>query len=85
MVPPDNRKNPENHADRPGGIRAVLGLPRKHQGKTAYHKMYERYEDYIPHMASEPCDAWPGSIERILTYQKRIANGECLWHPQDRK
>lgn len=74
------------HADRPFGIRRALGRSRNNEERrTEYHELYQRFEDYVPHDASEPCNAFPGSIERIVTYQKRIDRGECLWHPEDKR
>jgi hypothetical protein len=48
------------------------------------HVAMQKCEDFAPSPPSEPCDDFPGSLKRIETYQRRVANGESLWHENDR-
>jgi len=38
---------------------------------------------YQPAPAERPCEARPGSREKLETLAARIANGEELWHEDD--
>ena len=40
---------------------------------------------FKPKPASEPCDARPGSIERVEAYVRRVERGEEIWCERDRR
>lgn len=40
---------------------------------------------FRPRPASEPCEALPGSLERVEAYAKRVEAGEEIWCEEDRK
>ena len=40
---------------------------------------------FKPKPASEPCEALPGSIERVEAYAARVAAGEEIWCERDRR
>ena len=40
---------------------------------------------FTPRPASEPCEALPGSLERVEAYVRRVEAGEEIWCEGDRK
>jgi hypothetical protein len=40
---------------------------------------------FRPRPASEPCEALPGSLERIEAYARRVERGEEIWCERDRR
>ena len=40
---------------------------------------------FRPRPASEPCEALPGSLERIEAYARRVEAGEEVWCERDRR
>ena len=42
-------------------------------------------EMFTPRPASEPCEALPGSIERVEAYAARVERGEEIWCERDRR
>jgi hypothetical protein len=40
---------------------------------------------FTPRPASEPCEALPGSIERVEAYAARVERGEEIWCERDRR
>lgn len=40
---------------------------------------------FRPRPASEPCEALPGSLERVEAYARRVEAGEEIWCERDRK
>lgn len=42
-------------------------------------------ELFTPRSASEPCEALPGSLERVEAYAARVERGEEIWCERDRR
>ena len=42
-------------------------------------------ELFTPRPASEPCEALPGSLERVEAYAARVERGEEIWCERDRR
>jgi hypothetical protein len=75
---------PDNPVNRPH-VQSIWGMPSSNGRELSWaHIAMQKCEDFAPVPPSEPCDDFPGSLKRIETYQRRVANGEALWHEQDR-